>query len=61
MHLATLAVGGLASIGGAALLVLAFRDGQAGRVDAERVKFRSAVAALGVGALGFLATAMLLG
>lgn len=52
----TLALGGAASIAGAIYLVVAFRDGQAGRVDAERIRFRIATAALAVGALLFLVT-----
>ena len=54
-------LGGLLTLGGAALLVVAFRHGQAGRADDERRVFRLAVAALAVGSLGFLASAMLSG
>lgn len=53
------ALGGLLTIGGAALLVVAFRHGQAGRAADERRVFRLAVAALAVGSLGFLASALL--
>jgi hypothetical protein len=55
----TLALCGAASIAGAIYLVAAFRDGQAGRRDAERVKFRVATAALALGALLFFATVAL--
>lgn len=61
MPVVTLALGGAASIAGAIYLVAAFRDGQAGRTDAERVKFRIATAALAAGALLFLATVVLTG
>ena len=57
----TLALGGAASIAGAVLLVAAFRAGQAGRRDEERVEFRLATAALALGALLFLATVLLTG
>lgn len=59
MHIVTLALGGAASIAGAICLREAFRDGQAGRVDAERFKFRVATAVLAVGALLFLTTVIL--
>ena len=51
-----LALGALLTIGGAALLVLAFRRGQAGRPGQERTTFRAAVATLALGSLLFLAT-----
>ena len=59
MPIVTLALGGAVSIAGAIYLVAAFRDGQAGRVDAERAKFRCATAALALGALCFLVTVVL--
>jgi len=52
----TLALGGLLTVGGAALLVIAFRHGQAGRVDDERRTFRLAVGGLAAGSLLFLVT-----
>lgn len=54
-----LALGAVLTLGGAALLVVAFRHGQAGRLDAERRTFRLAVAGLAAGSLLFLATVAL--
>ncbi len=59
MQILTLVLGAVLTLGGAALLVLAFRHGRDGRPDAERRTFRYAVAGLAVGSLMFLATAML--
>ena len=59
MHILTLALGGADIIAGAIYVRAAFRDWQAGRADAERVKFRIATAALAVGALLFLTTVIL--
>lgn len=53
-----LALGGVLTIGGAALLVLAFRRGQDGDRDAERRLFRYSVAALAAGSLCFLVTVL---
>ncbi len=53
-----LALGGVLTLAGAALLVRAFRLGQADRRDDERRTFRLAVAALAVGSALFLLTAM---
>lgn len=61
MDLATLVLGGLATIGGAGALVVAFRHGQAGRRDDERRWFRAAVAALALGSASFLVTVLLAG
>ncbi len=52
-------LGGLLTVGGAGALVVAFRHGQAGRPDAERTWFRSAVAALALGSLAFFVTVTL--
>lgn len=57
----TLVLGGLLTIGGAGLLVLAYRQGQAGRADDERRTFRLAVAFLATGSLFFLTTTVLAG
>ncbi|MCL3860664.1 hypothetical protein [Actinotalea sp. K2] len=54
MHLLLLALGGLLTIGGAGALAVAYRHGQDGRRDAEKVTFRAAVAALAAGSLLFL-------
>lgn len=54
-----LALGGVLTIGGAWLLVVAFRHGQAGRRDAERRTLGAAVASLAAGSLLFLATVAL--
>ncbi|HWS58782.1 MAG TPA: hypothetical protein VN257_09600 [Actinotalea sp.] len=56
MSEALLALGGVATLGGAVLLVLAFREGQRDDVDGERRLFRAAVAALAAGSLLLLAT-----
>lgn len=61
MHIVTLALGGAASTAGAIFLVAAFRAGQAGRLDYERVRFRAATAGLALGAALFLATVILSG
>lgn len=50
----TFALGTLLTLAGAALLVTAYRQGQAGRVDDERRTFRLAVAGLATGSLLFL-------
>lgn len=50
-----LILGGVATLAGAAALVLAHQHGLAGRRDRERVVFRLAVAGLAVGSLLFLA------
>ncbi len=47
-------LGGVATLAGALALVLAFRHGQAGRRDRERVVFRLAVGALALGSALFL-------
>lgn len=49
-----LAIGAVLTVGGSALLVVAFRQGQAGRADSERRLFRLAVAGLALGSLVFL-------
>ena len=54
-----LALGAVLTLGGAGLLVVAFRHGQAGRTDAERRSFRLAVTGLALGSLAFLATVVL--
>jgi hypothetical protein len=54
-----LVLGALLTIGGAGLLVLAFRQGQAGRAEDERRTFRLAVGALATGSLFFLVTTVL--
>lgn len=54
-----LALGAVLTLGGAGLLVVAFRHGQAGRADAERRSFRLAVAGLALGSLAFLAIVVL--
>ena len=51
-----LVLGGLGTVGGALLLVRAYRLGLTGDRDAERRAFRVAVAALAVGSLAFLGT-----
>ena len=56
MRYATLALGAVGTIGGAAALVVAFRHAQAGRRADERRWFTVAVVALAVGSLAFLAT-----
>lgn len=56
MQIVLLALGGLLTLAGAALLVRAFRQGQAGDRDAERRTFRLAVAGLAAGSLAFFAT-----
>jgi hypothetical protein len=53
---ALLTLGAILTLGGAAMLVLAFRHGQAGRTDDERRTFRLAVVGLAAGSLLFLAT-----
>lgn len=53
---ALLALGAAGTIGGAVLLVLAFRRGQAADHPGERRLFRIAVAALAAGSLLWLAT-----
>lgn len=53
---ALLVLGAVGTIGGAMLLVVAFRHGQARDPDGERRAFRAAVAALAVGSLLWLAT-----
>lgn len=53
-----LVLGGVLTIAGAALLVRAFRLGQADRRDDERRTFRLAVGALAAGSALFLATVM---
>ncbi|WP_250445633.1 hypothetical protein [Actinotalea sp. C106] len=52
----TLALGGLLTIAGAGLLVVAFRHGQARRADEERRVFRYAVGCLAAGSALFLVT-----
>lgn len=59
VHLETLILGAVATIGGAGLLVVAFRHGQAGRRDTERRTFRLAVGALTLGSLLIFATVVL--
>lgn len=54
-----LALGAVLTIAGAGLLVLAFRQGQAGRVQEERRTFRLAVAGLAAGSLMFLVTTVM--
>lgn len=61
MEFATLALGGVLTVGGAVALVVAFRYGQAGRAGDERRWFRLAVAGLALGSLAFLATVALAG
>lgn len=51
---ALLALGALLTLGGAAALVVGFRQGQVGRTDAERRTFRAAVAGLALGSLVLL-------
>lgn len=51
-----LVLGAILTLGGSALLVMAFRQGQAGQRDAERRLFRAAVAGLALGSLLFLVT-----
>ncbi|HQY33682.1 hypothetical protein [Actinotalea sp.] len=58
---ALLALGAGGTIGGAVLLVAAFRRGQAQDRAGERRLFRSAVAALAVGSLLWLATIVVAG
>ena len=47
-------LGALGTLGGAVLLVLAFRRGQEGDRDAERTWFRGAVGVLALGSLALL-------
>lgn len=54
-----LVLGAVLTVGGAVLLVVAFRRGQDGRRDGERRAFRLAVAGLAAGSLLFLATVVL--
>lgn len=54
MTLALVAVGGVGTIGGAAVLVAAFRAGQSGEGDQERRLFRWAVVLLAGGSVAFL-------
>ncbi|WP_149202843.1 hypothetical protein [Actinotalea subterranea] len=61
MNPVLLALGAVLTLGGAGLLVVAFRHGQAGRTDAERRTFRLAVAGLAAGSLALLATVVLSG
>jgi hypothetical protein len=56
-----LVLGALLTLTGAGLLVLAFRQGQAGRPDDERRTFRLAVVGLATGSVLFLVTMMLSG
>lgn len=58
LQLLLLALGGVLTIGGATLLVLAFRRGQTGDQDTERRLFRYSVAALATGSLCFLVTVL---
>lgn len=60
LQLTAFALGAVLTLTGAALLVVAFRHGQAGRGDTERRTFRRAVASLAAGSALFL-TAMVLG
>ena len=53
---ALLALGAVGTLGGAGLLVLAFRRGQVQDRAGERRLFRAAVGALAVGSLLWLAT-----
>jgi VIT1/CCC1 family predicted Fe2+/Mn2+ transporter len=55
----TLTLGAVLTLAGAALLVVAFRHGQAGRVDDERRIFRLAVGGLAAGSLLFLVTTVM--
>ncbi|HOU90526.1 MAG TPA: hypothetical protein PLU22_05740 [Polyangiaceae bacterium] len=55
-----LALGAVGTIGGAGMLVVAFRSGQGGDPAREKVQFRGAVAALAVGSAALLA-AMIVG
>lgn len=59
MQILTLVLGAVLTLGGALLLVVAFRHGRDGRPDDEHRTFRYAVGGLAVGSLMFLATAML--
>lgn len=59
MDAVTLALGAVLTIAGASLLVIAFRHGQAGRVQEERRTFRLAVAGLAAGSLMFLVTTVM--
>ena len=54
-----LALGAVLTLGGAVVLVLAYRRGQAGRREDEQRLFRLAVGGLALGSLAFLATMML--
>jgi hypothetical protein len=54
-----LVLGAVLTLAGAGLLVVAYRQGQAGRIDDERRTFRLAVASLAVGSLFFLVTTVL--
>ncbi len=60
MVLFWLVLGAVGTLGGAGTLVVAFRSGQEGERDRERVLFRLAVAALALGSAAFL-VAMVLG
>lgn len=51
---ALVALGGVATVGGAGLLVAAFRSGQAGAVERERRWFRLAVLGLAIGSALFV-------
>ncbi|WP_225754726.1 hypothetical protein [Actinotalea sp. Marseille-Q4924] len=55
----TLALGAVLTLAGAALLVIAYRQGQAGRAEDERRTFRLAVAGLAGGSLLFLVTTVM--
>ena len=61
MQSVVLILGALLTLTGAGLLVLAFRQGQAGRRDDERRTFRLAVVGLAAGSVLFLVTMMLSG
>ena len=56
-----LVLGALLTLTGAGLLVVAFRQGQSQRPDAERRTFRLAVVGLAAGSLLFLVTMTLSG
>lgn len=59
MPLALLILGGLLTLAGIGLLVSAYRLAQHGDADAERRRFRTAVAALAVGSVAILASTVL--